>query len=130
MRRHEQALCDALNISITREGFTDLATRGLKFSGNAQRRKQKFLLFHGTFLLDFDLSLIEAVLLPPPKQPDYRKNRTHEEFVTNLKVSRDAIKAILRRAWNANETATDWPSERVLELVEKQYSHNEWNLKF
>ncbi len=130
MHRHEQALGDALNISITREGFTDLATRDLKFSGNAQRRKQKFLLFHGTFLLDFDLSLVEAVLLPPPKQPNYRKNRTHQEFVTNLKVSRDAIKAILRRAWNANESSNDWPRERVLELVEKQYCRSEWNLKF
>jgi len=39
-------------------GHTDLTLGGRKFSGNAQRRKQRSLLFHGSFLLDFDLDLI------------------------------------------------------------------------
>ncbi len=50
-------------------GHTDLAlvTRHLspvtyrKFSGNSQRRHKRALLFHGTFLLDFDLPLINEV---------------------------------------------------------------------
>src|SRR6267378_7054611 len=56
------------------QGHTDLTIAGLKFSGNSQRRRRRFLLFHGTFLLDFDIALVEALLSPPSKQPAYRQN--------------------------------------------------------
>src|SRR5713226_6021948 len=67
---------------VTVEGFTDLAVNGLKFSGNAQRRKRRCLLFHGTFLLDLDLALVEKLLRPPSRQPAYRENRSRAEFLT------------------------------------------------
>jgi lipoate-protein ligase A len=130
MRRQSAALAAALEIPVTVEGHTDLATRGLKFSGNAQRRKQRFLLFHGTFLLHFDLPLIERVLHPPPHQPPYRQNRAHTDFLTNLDVTAETIKTALRREWQATETLTGWPCERTMELAETKYSADEWNLKF
>ena len=73
-------------------GHTDLAlvprpsslAPSLKFSGNAQRRKKHFLLFHGTFLLNFDLQLVEKYLRTPSKEPDYRKGRPHKDFLMNL----------------------------------------------
>ena len=34
------------------QGHTDLAINSLKFSGNSQRRKERFLLFHGVFLAE------------------------------------------------------------------------------
>jgi lipoate---protein ligase len=80
MKRNAAALSALLGAAVTVEGFTDLALNNLKFSGNAQRRKRHFLLFHGTFLLDFDLELLEKLLLPPSKQPAYRRNRSHAEF--------------------------------------------------
>ena len=46
--------------AIQVQGHTDLTVDGLKFSGNSQRRRRKFLLFHGTFLLKFDLTLVTA----------------------------------------------------------------------
>src|SRR5574342_652446 len=49
------------------QGHTDLALGTRKFSGNAQYRKRRYLLFHGTFLLYFDLSVIERFLPMPPK---------------------------------------------------------------
>ena len=58
------------NFSVS--GHTDLALNGRKFSGNSQRRKKNFLLFHGTFLLDFDLALVSEFLRMPSLQPDYR----------------------------------------------------------
>ena len=56
-------------------GHTDLAIGERKFSGNAQRRRKHFLLFHGTFLLNFDLALVSELLPMPSKQPDYREHR-------------------------------------------------------
>src|SRR5712691_11540818 len=88
---------------VTVEGFTDLAVNGLKFSGNAQRRKRRCLLFHGTFLLDFDLSLVQKLLRPPSRQPAYRANRSHADFLTVVGWQASAIKAALQKVWNAKE---------------------------
>ncbi len=83
------------------QGHTDLTRDGLKFSGNAQRRRRNFILFHGTFLLNFDLALIGELLPMPSRQPCYRDARTHEQFLTNLPLSAPAVKAALRQAWGA-----------------------------
>ena len=82
------------------QGHTDLTLDGLKFSGNAQRRQRQFILFHGTFLLAFDLALISELLPLPSRQPDYRASRAHETFLANLNLSPDAVKSALRQAWS------------------------------
>src|SRR5579863_7685834 len=74
MERNRTAIKELLKASVENCGHTDLAAGNLKFSGNAQRRLRKTLIFHGTFLLNFDLALIEHVLRMPSKQPDYRQN--------------------------------------------------------
>src|SRR5579863_7455993 len=63
--RHQTALGALLNHPVRIQGHTDLTLGNLKFSGNSQRRKRKHLIFHGTFLLHVDLSLIENVLRQP-----------------------------------------------------------------
>ena len=76
MERNRRALATLLPEPVVIRGHTDLAVvRGgleLKFSGNAQRRRRQFLLFHGTILTHFDLTLVERVLRFPSKVPDYR----------------------------------------------------------
>jgi len=111
-----------------RRGTSDLAIGDLKFSGNSVRCKRNTLLYHGTILYDFDLSLIGELLSMPPRQPDYRQGRPHEAFVTNLPASREAIREALVAAWHADAT-TDWPRERLRELVEGRYSKDEWNFQ-
>ena len=76
---------------------TDLAVRGRKFAGHAQRRVRGALLHHGVLLYDFDLALIDALLPEPPRRPAWRGNRTHREFVTNAPLPRDEIVRRLRR---------------------------------
>jgi lipoate-protein ligase A len=110
-------------------GHTDLALDGRKFSGNSQRRKKNFLLFHGTFLLDFNLALVGEFLKMPSQQPDYRQDRSHDEFVTNLNLSADKVKAALKKSWNAMEELTDFPKWEIQKLATQKYSTDEWNLK-
>lgn len=129
MERTRRALARALNCPVTVEGHTDLAVGDLKFSGNAQRRKRDWLLFHGTVLLqEFDLGLIARVLLQPPRQPDYRRRREHGEFVTRLALGRAAIKEALCAEWRATEPPSGIPMARVHELVLRRYSRDDWNL--
>ena len=128
MERNRQALASLMGKAVTVEGHTDLAVGGLKFSGNAQRRKREWMLFHGTFLLNFDLGLIEKLLLSPARQPEYRQGRSHTKFVTQLNIARDVVKSALREAWNADTTKTDIPHERIAQLIAEKYSRDEWNL--
>lgn len=73
------------NIELT--GISDLAINNVKFSGNAQRRLKHAILFHGTILYNFNLSLINDYLKEPPIQPEYRKKRSHDKFVRNIPLS-------------------------------------------
>jgi lipoate-protein ligase A len=69
----------------------DLAIDGKKISGNAQARKKKYFLLHGTVLYDFDINKISEYLKHPPKEPDYRKQRPHSDFVANILLRVDEI---------------------------------------
>lgn len=127
MERNRQALETLLGQPVKIRGHTDLATNDLKFSGNAQRRKKNFLLFHGTFLLQFDLSLVESLLKFPSKQPDYRKDRSHTGFLTNLNLPMDRVKDALREAWCAETPVSNVPD---FEDLTEKYRTDAWNLKF
>ncbi len=130
LERHCAALEPLLNRAVTIQGHTDLVTGDLKFSGNAQRRQRRCLIFHGTFLLQFDIAQIGKFLRMPFQQPEYRQNRSHAEFLTNLKVSAADVKTVLRNAWSANEELVDVPTKKIHELVREKYSTEAWNLKF
>lgn len=83
------------NISASLNGKSDLAmeTNSVfqKFSGNAQFRKKNCLVHHGTLILDSHLIEESAkVLLHPPEEPEYRKKRSHKDFLKPLPNSFDA----------------------------------------
>ncbi|HVZ18659.1 MAG TPA: lipoate--protein ligase family protein, partial [Terriglobales bacterium] len=86
MKRHRDALSPLLGQDVRISGHTDLAVSDRKFSGNAQRRKRRYILFHGSFLLDLDLAMVEKTLQMPARQPDYRAQRSHGDFLTNLRL--------------------------------------------
>lgn len=135
MTRMRVALARHLRRPVTIEGHTDLAIGGLKFSGNAQRRKYRSLLFHGTFLYGFDFEKIERFLKPPPRQPEYRQGRSHRNFVMNLDLDEGTIKSIIMATWNVGSYGrtplqAHVPREAMQKLVEEKYSKDDWNLKF
>jgi lipoate-protein ligase A len=130
MNFHKETLKSLAGEKVKFQGTSDLTLDTLKFSGNAQRRKKNFLLFHGTFLLDFNISFIEKFLSMPSKQPEYRQGRSHRDFLTNLKLPSYILKDALRKSWNATEILQEIPIQKTEELVKKKYSRDEWNFKF
>ena len=127
-----------LEARISVRGHTDLClvthhsslVTEKKFAGNSQRRRKKFLLFHGTLLLDCDLALVGKLLLMPSLQPDYRASRPHGEFVTNLGLPAEKVKAALAEAWNAEAESANPPLAEIKKLAREKYSTSEWNFKF
>jgi lipoate---protein ligase len=100
-----------------------------KFSGNSQRRHKRALLFHGTFLLHLDLSLMAELLQMPSQQPDYRSHRSHTEFLTNLDLPAARLKDALGRAWKTIGKVSDFPARETSRLAAEKYSTPEWNFK-
>ncbi len=123
------ALRPLITGTVSVKGTSDLTTDGVKFSGNAQRRMHRSVLFHGTFLLDFDIPLVDAVLRIPNRQPAYRKNRPHREFLCNIPVSRAALRDALQTAWAATEKLPRLPDEAIRRLAQDRYSSDAWTYR-
>jgi lipoate-protein ligase A len=127
MGRNAAALSGLLGAAVRVEGDTDLALGGRKFSGNAQRRRRHFLLFHGTFLVSFDLPLLTRYLREPLRRPGYRAARRHSDFVMNLGVPPGRVKAALMAAWGA--TVAEVPAALMAAtaaLADGKYSDPNW----
>jgi lipoate-protein ligase A len=130
MSRIGAAITPLVGTPVEIKGHTDLALGGIKFAGNAQRRRRRCLLFHGVLLLDFDLALIEQSLPMPSHQPDYRANRPHRDFVRNLGLPSAVVKSALRQAWGAQESLVALPEDRIESLTRERYSTDAWNSRF
>lgn len=117
------------DVSVQQVGISDLAWNGYKVGGSAQQRKKNYLMHHGTLLYDADPGLIEQFVGEVRDAPQYRRGRTHADFVTNLPFSRDTLSSALRQAFNADQTPRTLPNDfsaRVNHLVQQRYHSCEW----
>jgi lipoate-protein ligase A len=130
LERHRQWIADLTHFALSVAGVSDLTVDGRKFSGNAQYRKARYVLVHGTFLLGFELPLMDRYLFSPTSQPAYRENRPHLEFVTNINVEGRALRKCLRENWNANTDFNGLGSDPVDSLVRRRYGRADWSNKF
>ena len=113
-------------VSARVEGTSDLAAGGVKFSGNAQQRKRTHFLHHGTLLCGFDLACVSRYLNAPERQPEYRKERPHAEFVMNLPASADEVKRLLVAEWRPEGAYAPVPLDAARALVAEKYSRPDW----
>lgn len=131
-RLHErflEPLCAALGrrgVAAVRRGTSDLVVGDRKFSGNSLRVKKRAVLYHGTFLDAFDLSLIDALLPHPPREPDYRGSRPHRDFLTNVGLGPDTIREAVREAFGAASVSSWFPASRVESLLANRYRRADW----
>lgn len=123
------AALDSLSIETKLQGTSDLTLGGRKFSGNALRCKRNWLVYHGTMLCDFDLDLIAKCLRDPIRQPEYRSERSHEDFLTQLPTTTSSLAAAVAKQWKATEQPDGWPRELTDQLVAQKYSQPEWTFK-
>ena len=115
---------------IERQGDTDLVLAGRKFAGNAQRRKRRTVLFHGSLLLQADLTMIGRLLRHPTREPVYRAGRAHGEFLRNLNLDPGRVAAALRSTWGASEPLPALDLAAVQSLAIDRYESAEWNARF
>ena len=114
---------------LARRGTSDLAVGDVKVSGNAQRWLRSTFLHHGTLLYDFDLDRIGRYLTAPEREPDYRRGRGHEAFVTNLPLPGGELRRLMAEAWDATLPPPDPPLAAAAELVRTRYADDEWTFR-
>jgi len=135
-RRILEGISDAFKVAgLDVEFFpvSDLALDGKKISGNAQARKRKYFLHHGTFLFDFDLDRISFYLRHPSTEPEYRRGRAHGDFLANIPVTAGELEDTIKKvflpspaAWKPDRTDL----EELREIVTRKYSRDAWNYAF
>lgn len=110
-------------------GICDLTIDRKKFSGNSLRIAKNHLLYHGTVLQQVDLELLSKCLRTPPRQPDYRSGRPHDQFVTAIQLDADRLSDSLAEQYGANKQRVAWPEPASRELVSLKYASDAWNLR-
>ncbi len=112
-------------------GISDLALNGRKISGNAQRRRNRFFLHHGTLLLDFDISTCSKYLCEPADQPEYRGSRPHSAFLRNLKVPREGATNTVSTLFQASKPLliSSELALKTAQLSAEKYANPAWNFR-
>ncbi|MDZ4861205.1 MAG: biotin/lipoate A/B protein ligase family protein [Candidatus Hydrogenedentes bacterium] len=121
-----------VGVTASHKGISDLAARGRKISGNAQRRRKRFMLHHGTLLYGMDPALMERYLIEPADRPQYRGDRTHRAFVRSLPLDAAAVRAVFRRAFGAEvgaDSIREDERDAIRTLVKEKYANPEWTAR-
>jgi lipoate-protein ligase A len=105
--------------TVAVQGISDLTVGGRKISGNAQQRKRNALLFHGTILYQMQAQTIARYLQQPKKQPDYRSDRPHSEFLRTIDAPLEEIKQAIVHTWQAETKLQIWPRPRLANAIVK-----------
>lgn len=83
-----RAYIDALEklhvFPVEQKGISDLAINDKKILGGSIYRKEHILFYQGSLMINNDLNLISRYLRMPRSMPEYRRNRNHADFCTNL----------------------------------------------
>lgn len=97
-------LSDCGVLGIVRDGISDCAIGSRKILGSSlyMGTHPPFYYYQSSLLVDPDISLFGRYLKYPPREPEYRNHRTHEEFCTSLvacgiRLNADAVARLLNK---------------------------------
>jgi lipoate-protein ligase A len=83
---------------IRREGISDIATGDKKIGGACIYGTKDFLFYSATLLARPRIELMERYLKHPPREPEYRRGRSHSEFVGALEGDMERLIIKLRQS--------------------------------
>lgn len=87
-RRFNHLIISALDqqgiAALSHQGISDITLSDKKIAGTALYRKRDLVFYHAILNLSGTTEAMEKYLKHPPRTPDYRRNRSHSEFVTSL----------------------------------------------
>lgn len=78
-------LIDSGLSGVNYRGISDLAVNDKKIMGSSIYRKPGMLFYHAVLNYEESPDYIASFLKHPAREPEYRKGRSHSEFVTTMK---------------------------------------------
>ncbi len=72
--------------NLQKAGYSDIILNGLKVVGSSIYRNKDIVFFHAVINLAEEIDLISRYLKVPHRQPEYRQNRDHADFVTSFEA--------------------------------------------
>ena len=66
------------------KGISDITINDLKILGSSIYQNKFIVFYHAVLNVGESVSIIDKYLKHPLREPDYRKNRNHKDFVTSL----------------------------------------------
>ncbi|MFC2162237.1 biotin/lipoate A/B protein ligase family protein [Candidatus Altiarchaeota archaeon] len=131
---------DHLGIESEFAPLNDIITCGRKISGNAQTRRMKCMLQHGTILLKVDVEKMFSLLKVPNEKirdkliKNVKDRVTSVEDVTGKDIGLDGAAPAFRKgfseALDLELTASDMDAgelDRTEELIRQKYGQESWN---
>ena len=70
---------------LNMKGISDISVGNKKILGSSIYRRSGTIFYHAVLNVSESVEQIEKYLKHPKREPDYRKGRSHSEFVTSLK---------------------------------------------
>jgi len=129
-----------LGINSSYAPINDIVVNGKKISGNAQTRKNKTVLQHGTILMDVDVDTMFTLLKVPDEKIKGKLIEDIKERVTSLKqvlgreVAFDEVADALKKGFEeefniklVEDSLTREEEELTKEFKLKIFSREEWN---
>jgi len=131
---------EKLGIKAEFKAINDIIVNGKKISGNAQTRRNNWVLQHGTILLDVDVEKMFSLLKVPDEKIRDKliqvvKERVtsirHEGYNFSFKDIKEALVFGFSELFGEFEQSLLTKEEVELseKLVKEKYSTNEWNFK-
>ncbi|MCP4290213.1 MAG: hypothetical protein GY780_00085 [bacterium] len=90
---------------VVQRGVSDLVIGDRKIGGSCVYRTKGLLYYSTTLLVDHDSFLVSRFLKHPPREPGYRKSRSHEKFMISfselgLSFTADSLSSLLTNKLN------------------------------
>jgi len=122
--------------------INDIISGGKKISGNAQTRKQKTVLQHGTVLMDVDVDKMFSLLKVPDEKikdkliADVKQRVTSIEHILNNKIDFEEVADAMRQGFEkefnvelVEGSLTPEEEELTQKFEKKFFSTKKWNHK-
>ncbi len=72
------------DIDFSQNGISDIVSNNRKFCGTSLFRSRNYLLYQASIICDLNLDIIDRYIKHPSKEPEYRAQRSHKDFLVGL----------------------------------------------
>ena len=83
----KEGILNYMEVPLAIRGNGDLCIRDKKILGSSIHSTKDYITYYCTLIIRGNLNQISEYLLHPSKEPEYRKGRKHEDFITSIEAN-------------------------------------------